>query len=110
MAWAMKQNAKHSTTKLVLIMLSNYADKNNYCYPSQEHIAKVCQLSRRSVIVHIKKLVDMKLIRKEQTRKGVMTYNGYYIQCEDSSHNTNIRKDTCLSLVKKKKNKNFLAG
>ena len=52
----------------------------------------------------------MKQNAKHSTRKGVMTYNGYYIQCEYSSHNTNIRKDTCLSLVKKKKNKNFLAG
>ena len=110
MAWAIKKDAKNSTSKLVLLMLANYADKNNYCYPSQEHIAKVCQVSSRSIVVHIKKLVDLKLIRKEQTRKGVMTYNGYYILCEETSHNTNIRKGTCLSLIKKKKNKNFLAG
>ena len=38
-----------STTKLVLIMLANYADENNQTFPSKKHLAKICNCDDRTV-------------------------------------------------------------
>ncbi len=104
--WALNKNCKHPTSKLVLILLANYCNEDNECYPSQEHIAKRAGCSCRCVIDHIKKLVVLKLIVKIKIRKGKKYHNRYRLMIpkdfggENTSHNTNIIL----------KNKNFLAG
>ena len=56
MAWAVQQNTNNTTSKLILLMLSNYADEEHACFPSINHIAKLCHCSERSVKRHIKDL------------------------------------------------------
>lgn len=101
--WAIDQELDNATSKLVLVMLANYANDNNECYPSQTHLATRCGCSARSVMIHIKKLVKKRLIYVKQRRNKLKLHNTYKlnIKGEDSSHNTNIYKH---------KNKNFLAG
>lgn len=107
LAWGVKQNTGNPTSKLVLLMLCNYADENNTCYPSQEHIANICHCSRRCVITHIQQLAKKGYIVVEKKSSGAKSWNRYKIQCENIAHNTNIKK---FDLAKKKRNKNFLAG
>ena len=54
MAWAVKQKTDSPVSKLVLLMLANYADEHGKCYPSQKHIAQMCGCSRVAVNKHIK--------------------------------------------------------
>lgn len=44
--------------KMVLLKLADQANDNGECYPSYETIANACELSRRSVITHIKWLEE----------------------------------------------------
>jgi len=103
--WALKQEIKHPTTKLVLIMISNYANERNECYPSQIHLAKRCGCSVRSIITHTKKLQKVGMIKITKIRKGIKLHNTYWVNAgrprEKVAHNTNINTI---------KNKNFLAG
>jgi biotin operon repressor len=103
--WALKQNINHPTTKLLLIMLSNYANERNECYPSQVHLAKKCGCSERSIITHSKKLEKLGMIKISKVRKGIKLHNIYKLMAgrppEKLADNTNINKI---------KNKNFLAG
>ena len=55
--WALKQKTEGSGTKLLLIMLSNYADKQNECYPSIPHLSELCGCSKSSVARYTRKLV-----------------------------------------------------
>lgn len=43
-------------TKLVLLALSDYADKNGICFPGIDKIAAKCGLGNRTVISAIRKL------------------------------------------------------
>lgn len=103
--WAIKQDVGHPTSKILLIMICNYANERNECYPSQKHLAHRCGCSERSIITHSKKLEKMGLIKISKIRKGIKLHNIYTIMAgrppEKSAHNTNINKI---------KNKNFLAG
>jgi pyocin large subunit-like protein len=117
--WGVQQNTGDSTSKLILLMLCNYADENYSCYPSMEHIAKICHCSRRCVMTHINKLQKSGFIRKAKIRNGVKNHNKYFMNFkrENISPNTNISKQENNSLLKpknilekKRKNRNFLAG
>ncbi|QDP61037.1 MAG: hypothetical protein Tp1123DCM1511741_26 [Prokaryotic dsDNA virus sp.] len=120
LSWAIKQDAGNPTSKLVLVILANYADENNTCYPSQEHISKLCHCSRRSVNTHIKQLEKKGFFRIVKCSSGLKVMNRYVLsvtqkpnmknglyQREKSSQNT-INK--LNKIIKKPKNKNFIAG
>ena len=67
MSFTMMAKAKpiktgNSGRKLVLMMLADIADDTGRCFPSYQHIADVCEMSRRSVITHISKLVEADLL------------------------------------------------
>nr|WP_235673159.1 helix-turn-helix domain-containing protein [Aeromonas veronii] len=51
--------------KLVLIKLADNASDTGECWPSYQHIADQCEISRRSVINHIDALCDARLLTKE---------------------------------------------
>jgi biotin operon repressor len=58
MSFTMMAKAKpiktgNSGRKLVLMMLADNADDSGQCFPSYQHVADVCEMSRRSVITHI---------------------------------------------------------
>ena len=49
LSWATKQKTQCGGSKLLLLMLSNYADDENKCYPSLSHLATICCCSESSV-------------------------------------------------------------
>ena len=52
--------------KLVLLKLADQANDEGLCWPSYETIAKACEVDRRSVIRHIKKLEADNFLRIEK--------------------------------------------
>ncbi|MEG2043387.1 MAG: helix-turn-helix domain-containing protein, partial [Hafnia sp.] len=55
--------------KLVLIKLADNASDQGECWPSYQHIADQCEISKRSVMNHIAALCESGLVKKV-TRKG----------------------------------------
>ena len=79
MAWAVKQDTKSPVAKLVLLMICNYADEKGQAYPSQEHLAKLCQCTRVSVNKHIKDLERANFLSIRKTKNGMFGYNLYIL-------------------------------
>ena len=79
MAWAVKQDTKSPVAKLVLLMICNYADEKGQAYPSQEHLAKLCQCTRVSVNKHIKDLERANFLSIRKTKNGMFGYNLYVL-------------------------------
>ncbi|EOC1067819.1 helix-turn-helix domain-containing protein [Cronobacter malonaticus] len=69
MAKAMNIKVGNPLRKLVLIKLADNANDNGECWPSYQHIADQCEISKRSVMNHIAALCDSGLVKKV-TRKG----------------------------------------
>lgn len=65
MVKAMKTKVGNPLRKLVLIKLADNASDKGECWPSYQHIADQCEISKRSVMNHIEDLCVMGLIRKE---------------------------------------------
>ena len=76
MAWAVQQKCDSPGSKLVLLLLANYADEKGECYPSQKHLGEMCGCSRVTVNKHIQKLEKDNFIT---IKKGasVFSYNIY---------------------------------
>ena len=72
--WAKFQKCPTPSTKLVLIVLANYADQANSCFPSEAHIAKICEISPRQVRRCIVELEKLALVRT-QNRSGTSNRN-----------------------------------
>src|SRR5690606_5223308 len=69
MVAAMKMRVGNPLRKLVLIKLADNASDQGECWPSYQHIADQCEISKRSVMNHINVLCDSGFLRKE-IRKG----------------------------------------
>ena len=69
MVAAMKLRVGNPLRKLVLIKLADNASDVGECWPSYQHIADQCEISKRSVMNHIAALCESGLLRKE-IRKG----------------------------------------
>ncbi|MEE4099164.1 helix-turn-helix domain-containing protein [Pseudomonas viridiflava] len=69
MVAAMKLRVGNPLRKLVLIKLADNASDVGECWPSYQHIADQCEISKRSVMNHISALCEAGLLRKE-IRKG----------------------------------------
>ncbi|MGY4817989.1 helix-turn-helix domain-containing protein [Pseudomonas chlororaphis subsp. piscium] len=69
MVAAMKLRVGNPLRKLVLIKLADNASDQGECWPSYQHIADQCEISKRSVMNHISALCNSGLLRKE-IRKG----------------------------------------
>ncbi|GIU15665.1 hypothetical protein TUM4261_33030 [Shewanella sp. c952] len=69
MVKAMKAKVGNPLRKLVLIKLADNASDTGECWPSYQHIAEQCEISRRSVMSHVKKLEDEGFLKREY-RKG----------------------------------------
>jgi len=64
--WAFKQRGLSPATKLVLWQLCDRHNPDNGCFPSQQNIAKDCEMSRASINTHLNKLEHAGLIRRIQ--------------------------------------------
>ena len=69
MVKAMQAKVGNPLRKLVLIKLADNANDLGECWPSYQHIADQCEISRRSVITHVNKLEEMGFLKKKY-RKG----------------------------------------
>lgn len=65
MAKAMTMKVGNPLRKLVLLKLADNASDLGECWPSYQHIADQCEISKRSVMNHIDALCDAGLVRKE---------------------------------------------
>lgn len=86
MVKAMKIKVGNPLRKLVLLKLADNASDLGECWPSHQHIADQCEISKRSVIEHIKALVDMKLLRVEnRVKNNEKQSNVYYLTLDKKS-------------------------
>lgn len=65
MVQAMKIKVGNPLRKLVLLKLADNASDLGGCWPSYQHIADQCEISKRSVMNHIEALCECGLIKKE---------------------------------------------
>ena len=63
--WARKARAGSPGRKAVLMVLAEYADENDSCYPSQALIADATEQSERTVRTQLAELEQRGLIRRE---------------------------------------------
>ncbi len=69
--WAFSAKVESSNAKFILVALSNYADEDGYCYPSQARLARDTGQSERSVRRHLAQLeADEWITRSERRRKN----------------------------------------
>ena len=65
--WAIKQRGLKPATKIVLWHLADcHNGHTGQCNPKQETLAYLCEMSRSTVNLHLDKLEEMGLIRREQ--------------------------------------------
>lgn len=64
MVKAMKIRVGNPLRKLVLIKLADNASDQGECWPSYQHIADQCEISKRSVMNHITALCESGLVKK----------------------------------------------
>lgn len=88
MVKAMNAKVGNPLRKLVLIKLSDNANDKGECWPSYQHIADQCEISKSSVKNHIKKLREMGFVSIEH-RDGPKgnTSNLYQITFNNESGN-----------------------
>jgi hypothetical protein len=70
MVKAMKTKVGSPLRKLVLIKLADNANDQGECWPSYKYIADQCEMSRRSVMLHIDTLCKAGLVLKEIRHGG----------------------------------------
>ena len=90
MVQAMKVKVGNPLRKLVLLKLADNASDQGECWPSYQHIADQCEISRRSVMNHVAALCDSGLMRKE-TRSGPKGNGSNFYRLTLSGANTSAR-------------------
>lgn len=79
-SWALSQTTGSPTSKLVLIKLADNANDEGMCYPSYQLISQHTELSKRSIMDHIKKLADAGFLRIENRFvDGAQITNKYFL-------------------------------
>jgi hypothetical protein len=80
MSLAFKAKVGNPLRKLVLIKLADNADDRGVCFPSYNNIAEQCEISRQSVINHVKELQSAGIIDvKKRFCEGENTSNVFTI-------------------------------
>ncbi len=89
MVKAMKLKVGNPLRKLVLLKLADNASDQGECWPSYQHIADQCEISRRSVIAHIKVLEEsgfLKInIRKATNSSKLNASNLFFLTLDKGS-------------------------
>ncbi|WP_051396123.1 helix-turn-helix domain-containing protein [Ignatzschineria larvae DSM 13226] len=86
MVKAMRIKVGNPLRKLVLIKLADNANDLGECWPSHQHIADQCEISRRSVINHINALEEMGFLRKEyRAKNNEKQSNLYYLTLSEKA-------------------------
>ena len=91
--WASEVKVGNSTDKLILIILANFTDAENTCYPSHKKIAELCECSTDTVIRSLKRLKELNFIDIEkrfqltQNNNHRQTSNIYKLNIDTQSQN-----------------------
>lgn len=85
-AQAMKLKIGNPARKLVLLKLADNANDDGVCFPSYQYIADHCEITKRSAITHIEKLIEMGLVsKKARKNKDGSSSNLYYLHLDKGS-------------------------
>lgn len=96
---ALKIQGLNPTQKLILVILANYADENNTCYPSYKHLSKMIGLSTvKSVQQAIKHFTEIGYIVVEHRKNenGGYTSNRYHLKLPSAINYPSTTEDTTL--------------
>ena len=91
--WASEVKVGNSTDKLILIILANFTDAEDTCYPSHRKIAELCECSTDTVIRSLKRLKELNFIEIEkrfqltQNNNHRQTSNIYKLNIDTQSQN-----------------------
>jgi len=88
MAKAKPIKVGNSGRKLVLMMLADISDDSGRCFPSYQHLADVCEMSRRSVITHILNLQEKGLLtitHRKLRGELINSSNIYHLTLKEAS-------------------------
>ena len=77
-AAAFKLKVGNPLRKLVLLKLADNANDNGECFPSFQYIADQCEISKASVMRHIKALEAQGLITRIQRKNGYLNQSNVY--------------------------------
>lgn len=77
MTWARDQRVGAPSTKLVLLLLADYADDEGHCWPFVETVAEKAEMGEKSVRRHLKKLEKLGLLERTRERRADGTMGGY---------------------------------
>ena len=69
LTWAFDVEGLTSTQKFILVVLGNYADEDNRCFPGQERIASVVGVTRQTVSQNLKALEGFGFISRERRER-----------------------------------------
>lgn len=78
MVRAMKTKVGNPLRKLVLVKLADNASDQGECWPSYQHIADQCEISRSTVKVHVRELEKAGFLRREFRRKGELNQSNLF--------------------------------
>lgn len=70
MAYAMSLKVGNPLRKLVLLKLADNANDKGECFPSYQHIADQCEISRRAVMWHIQALEKAGYLKIKRRKNG----------------------------------------
>ena len=87
-ALAMKQAGLKPATKIVLYWLADHHNSDTgRCFPSLSRLAKLCEMSKRSVQTHLGELQSRGFVKiHENMRNGVQTSNDYELLLEGAQN------------------------
>ncbi|WP_417698042.1 helix-turn-helix domain-containing protein [Psychromonas sp.] len=107
MAKAWQASVKNAARKLVLMKLADNADDDGVCWPSYNHLAAQCEMSRRTVIRHVDDLILCGFMKKT-TRKGGLHFNksNMFQLLIDEGDINNLETKKAAALIAKKQGKN----
>lgn len=78
MVKAMKTRVGNPLRKLVLVKLADNASDQGECWPSYQHIADQCEISRSTVKLHVRALEKAGFLRREFRRKGELNQSNLF--------------------------------
>ncbi|MCE0965654.1 helix-turn-helix domain-containing protein [Pseudomonas sp. NMI4491_12] len=92
MVKAMKTKVGNPLRKLVLIKLADNASDLGECWPSYQHIADQCEISKRSVMLHVSNLEAQGLLKKEIRKGGPKgnSSNLYYLTLRGAAYSPGV--------------------
>jgi hypothetical protein len=97
MEWAVEQDCGDAQSKIVLVVIAKHANKKLQAFPSVSRIAKLANMSPRSVHRKINRLQELGLLHvKNQGKDGKKTSNLYTLRVVTDSQGvvTDRRGDT----------------